>query len=303
MKRVTRLQGTGYRVQVRIPPTVPYPLSPVPFRLSPVPCSLFPSRRVWRCIWAGFLLALTCPLLPVPCQAATKIFLKSNNQAVSLIKPPSGRLFWNANTTQGTTVANAYGTSIAGPLTGHYWPIATANYTVNGGGGEKLAWFSQPLSSAVTISGTITPNIWGLESNNACNCGLRYEVLRWSVAQGGIVSSLGISTDDGVTEWTTSATVRTAPTLSPTSTDFVTGDRIVIVLYSDDANGTTQGSGKTFTIHLAAATGVDGDTYLSFTETISLSADSNNARAIPSVGWLLRPLLYWWKEYFGEVFG
>jgi hypothetical protein len=253
------------------------------------------------------LLVLTFLLIPnpwflTPSFGATKVFLKSNNQAQSLIKPPSGRAFWSANTTQGSSVANAYGTSITGPVTGHYWPIATTNYTVAAGAGEKLAWFSPPLSSGVTISGTITPNIWGLESNAACNCGLRYEVLRWSVAAGGIVSSLGISTDDGVTEWTTSATVRTAPTLSPTSTAFVTSDRIVIVLYNDDANGTTEASGRTFTIHVAAATGVDGDTYLSFTETISFSADSNNARAIPSVGWLLRPLLYWWKEYFDEVF-
>ena len=96
--------------------------------------------------------------------------------------------------------------------------------------------------------------------------------------------------------------MRTAPTLEPTSTAFVTGDRIVIVLYNDDANGTTEASGRTFTIHVAAATGVDGDTYLSFTETITFSADSNNGRVIPSVGWLLRPLLNWWKEYFDEVF-
>lgn len=199
-------------------------------------------------------------------------------------------------------MSTAVTSSIAGPVTGQYWPIATTGYTVTDGAGNKVAWFSQPLSSGVTISGTITPNIWGLESNGNCNCGLRYEALRWSVAVGGIVSSLGISTDDGVTEWGTSAAVRTAPTLTPTSTSFVVGDRIVVVLYSDDANGYTEGSGRTFTIDVAGATGVDGDTYLSFTETISFSSDSNNAPARPATSWLLRPLLWWWKQYFDEVF-
>jgi hypothetical protein len=192
--------------------------------------------------------------------------------------------------------------SAAGPLTGHYFPISPGtSYYYRSGAGYRLIWYSAPLSSGVTISGTITPNIWGYESAVQCNCGFRYEVLRWSVAQGGIVSSLGISTDNGATEWGTSAAVRTTPTLTPTSTGFVTGDRIVIVMYNDDANGVTEASGRTFTLDFNGATGVNGDTYLSFTETLSFSSDTNNGRSRPSVSWL-RPLLYWWKEYFDEVF-
>lgn len=165
-----------------------------------------------------------------------------------------------------------------------------------------MLWFSAPLSAGVTISGTITPNIWGYESNNACNCGFRYEVLRWDVQRGGIVSSLGISTGDATTEWGTSAQVRTAPTLTPTSTAFNIGDRIVIVMYNDDASGVTEASGRSWTLDYNGATGVDGDSYLTFTETISFSADTNNARPIPSTSWLLQPLLWWWKEYFEGVF-
>ena len=168
---------------------------------------------------------------------------------------------------------------MAGPLTGHYYPISTDTYYVRFST-NKIIWYSPPLSSAVTISGVITPNIWGYESNAACNCGFRYEVLRWSKAAGSIVSSLGISTDDGVTEWGTAASVRTSPTLTPTSTAFVTGDRIVIIVYNDDGNGVTEASGRTWTLDYGAATGVDGDTYLSFTETITFSADSNNARPL-----------------------
>ena len=199
----------------------------------------------------------------------------------SALRPPSGWWFLQASSAQGTSKYSSTTTSINGPLTNHYWPIATTGYIfTSSAGGSKLVWFSDPLSAGVTISGTITPNIWGLESNAACNCGLRYEVLRWSVATGGIVSSLGISTNDGFTEWGTSASVRTTPTMTPTSTAFAVGDRIALVFYSDDANGTTEGSGRTWTIDYNGATGVDGDTYLSFTETITFSADSNNARPL-----------------------
>ncbi len=172
--------------------------------------------------------------------------------------------------------------SITGPVSGQYWPSATTGHIITlTAGGTKGAWISAPLSAGVTISGTITPNLWGLESNANCNCGARYEVLRWSVATGGIVSSLGISTDGGVTEWATSVAVRTSPTLTPTSTAFLAGDRIVIIIYNDDGNGVTEGSGRTWRFDYHGATpGADGDTYLGFTESISFSADSNNARPL-----------------------
>ena len=164
-----------------------------------------------------------------------------------------------------------------------------------------MIFVSAPVSANVTISGTVTPNFWGYESNNTCNCGLRYEVLRWSVAQGGIVSSLGISTDDGLTEWGTSAAVRTAPAItSPTSTNFAIGDRIILVVYNDDGNGVTQAAARWWYLDINGAASSDGDSYLSFTETITFSADSNNGRAIPMIS-LLRPLLYWWKQYFDKV--
>ena len=118
---------------------------------------------------------------------------------------------------------------------------------------------------------------------------------------GGIVSSLGISTDNGATEWGTSAAVRTTPTLSPTSTAFGTGDRIVVVIYNDDGNGVTEGSGRTWTLDYDAATGVDGDSYLSFTETISFSADSNNARPVPLTASTFQPrVLAWGRDCWRE---
>ena len=93
------------------------------------------------------------------------------------------------------------------------------------------------------------------------------------------MKSLGTSAHQGLTEWGTSAAVRTAPTLAPSSTAFNAGDRIVILIYNDDAASVTEAAGRNWTLDYDAATGVNGDSYLSFTETITFSADSNNAPA------------------------
>jgi hypothetical protein len=230
---------------------------------------------------------VVCFLLAAPALGATKVFLHVGASAVNWHAGTGSNAVYMrlANTTQGSSKTTFVTNSIAGPITAQQWP---SSYIITAtAGGVRGIWLSAPLSSAVTISGTITPNFWGLESNGTCNCGFRYEVLRWSKAEGGFVSSLGISTNDGATEWGTSAAVRTAPTLSPTSTNFAAGDRIGIVIYNDDASGTTEGSGKTWTLDYDAATGVDGDSYLSFTESLSFNSDTNDSRPIPMASILL----------------
>lgn len=255
------------------------------------------NREQGKSFLLAAVLAVTCNLFPVPSSAATKLFLKGGVSPI--VGPTSGTVFkyYVANTNQGSTAAGDQTTSTAGPLTGHYWPISTTGYIVTDNAGRKTAWFSPPLSSGVTISGTITPNIWGFESANQCNCGFRYEVLRWSAAEGGIVSSLGISADSGASEWGTSASVRTSPTLAPASTDFSSSDRIVIIMYNDDGNGITQANNRSWTLRIDGPTGADGDTYLSFTETLSFSSDTNNARPLPMLSLLLR-LESLWREFW-----
>jgi len=222
-------------------------------------------------------LVLALFLAALPAQAATKVFL---HDALSKGIAPGGTdiAFRQANSTQGVAKVTAVTSSIAGTVSSQYFPSGTAGHLVTKtAGGARTIWITDPLASGVTISGTITPNLWGLESAAQCNCGARYQVLRWNVATGGISSSLGISADGGLSEWGTSAAVRTAPTLAPASTAFDAGDRIVIVIYNDDGNGVTQATNRNWTLDYDAATGVDGDTYLSFTESFSFSADSNNA--------------------------
>ena len=233
------------------------------------------AGQAWLLSPVSFLLSL-CLCVSVA-SAATKVFL---HDAASPIAPDSTYLYKKADATQGSAKVTAVISTVAGAISGQFWPSTNAAHILTKtAGGTPTVWISAPLSSGVTVSGTITPNLWGLESANQCNCGARYEVLRWDVSVGGIVSSLGISSDGGLSEWSTNAAARTAPTLTPTSTAFNAGDRIVILIYNDDGNGVTEANGRNWTLDYDAGTGVDGDTYLSFTETISFSAESNNAPA------------------------
>lgn len=224
------------------------------------------------------LLIIVAFLLVMPsfAEAQTKMWLRFINSTIQPTTPIPGYLYRRIMNVQPSGINTYVTTMVTGPITGQAFPSADIMYQTN----QPTLLISPPLSAGVTIAGTITPNIWCLESVATANAGFRYQVMRWSVATGGIVSSLGISADDGVAECGTVAAVRTAPTLTPTSTVFVTGDRIVIIIYRDDATATTAGTG-TMTIDYNAATGVDGDSYFNFTETMTFITEANNGRAIP----------------------
>jgi len=235
------------------------------------------SKMVKLLAWFLFL-AANCGLSAVDCFPATKVFL---HDAASKIIPNSTFLYKLADATQGTAKVTAVTNSITGPVTGQYWPSATAGHIITKtAGGTKIIWITSPLSAGVTIQADNGPNPWGFESSVACNCGSRWELLRWSVATGGM-TSFGTSPDNGTVEWSTTPGVPGQSNIVKISTTFVPGDRIVIVIYNDDGNAVTEASGYTWTLDYDGPTGVDGDTYVNFTETITFSADSNNAPARP----------------------
>ncbi len=207
----------------------------------------------------------------------TKLFLKATTSMLNAA--PGSWSQKRLETSQGTTKVALTMNSVTGPITGQYFPDGA----VFAPGAVKQYWFSPALSANVTISGPITPNLWGMESSATCHAGFRYEVFKWTRMAGGIVLSLGKSADNGATEWGTSASVRTGPVLNPTATNFVAGDRIVVVLFNDDANGQTQTNGCNWTLDYGGPAGADGDSYFQFSENISFAADSNNGRGFGSV--------------------
>lgn len=223
------------------------------------------------------LLIIAALLMPSLAAAQTKVFFRTIASSIQPVDiTTAGIKYQQASNSQGAGIVAMSTTTLTGPRNAQAWPSTDVLKITN----QPVIFVSKALSAGVTIAGTITPNIWCVESAATVNAGFRYQVFRWSAAVGGIVSSLGISTDDGVTECGTAAAVRTTPTMTPTSTAFAIGDRIVIVLYQDDAATTTQAAGSVI-IDYNAATGVDGDSYLNFTETLSFAAEANNARSIP----------------------
>jgi hypothetical protein len=128
-------------------------------------------------------------------------------------------------------------------------------------GGQALTWFSEPLTNAVTISGTITLNIRCRESANTVNAGIALLIERTNNA-GTVQSTVSARAVIG-TEAPTAEAARNG-TRTPTSTAFSAGDRIKVTL--SVINVGTMGNGTFNTYHGGPAAGATGDSYVTFTE-------------------------------------
>lgn len=128
-------------------------------------------------------------------------------------------------------------------------------------GGQALSWFSEPLTNAVTISGTITLNIRCRESANTVNAGVALLIERANNAgtvQSTVSARAVIGAEAGTTE-----SARTG-TRTPTSTAFSAGDRIKVTL--SVINVGTMAAGTFNTYHDGPTAGASGDSYVTFTE-------------------------------------
>ena len=145
-----------------------------------------------------------------------------------------------------TTTATAAGTNI--PVT------ATA-------GGQALTWFSEPITSAVTIAGTITPNIRCRESALTVNAGIALAIERTNSA-GTVLATVSARAIVGA-EAIATESARTAAR-TPTSTAFAAGERIKVTLSL--INVGTMAAGTFNTYHDGAASAGSGDSFVTFTE-------------------------------------
>jgi hypothetical protein len=210
---------------------------------------------------------------------STNLYLRSTNSSYQLsseyvVKQVNGGSAGTQN-----PVATATENSITGPISGQYFPSSTPGHIwTDTAGGLKIVWFSDPLASAVTVSGTVTPHVWCVESSPSSNIGFRYEIFRWSKETGGIASSLGASATASPECNKFTPQLITTPTLSVTSTSFAAGDRIVIVIYnSDPSNGQIQVSGRTATINYNGSAANSADTYFTFPLTLTFAVDDPTA--------------------------
>lgn len=156
------------------------------------------------------------------------------------------------NTTAVTTTV-ASGTNI--PVT------ATA-------GGQALVWLTEPITEAITISGTITVNIRGLQNAANTNSGRGILIERTDNA-GNVLSTILATTGvpSTITEFTTTDAANGAATFTPTSTAMAVGERIRVTL-SIRAAGGTMGAGTATISYNASSSGTAGNTWVRFTESI-----------------------------------
>lgn len=133
-------------------------------------------------------------------------------------------------------------------------------------GAGVISWWTPTLVGA-TISGTISFNLWGLESNMSANAGFRVVIDRCD-SSGAFISNV-VSSNRGV-ELGTSAAAN-AWTATPTSTTLSDGDRLRIRVYVTDVG--TMGSGFNTQLNFDGNTNAaNGDSFISLTETIPARA-------------------------------
>lgn len=157
--------------------------------------------------------------------------------------------------------------------------VAGTTLGVEIAGTFPFQWVSPPIDQDVTISGTITFNLWMSESSMSANVGPQVVIER--IDSTGAVVSTVVNSEKGTELPTTIAAQNW--TAAPTSTNFKKGDRIRIRVAGNDGGG-TMASGFTFTLDYGHSVGgADGDSYVQFTETFDfLTSDPSTATLYPT---------------------
>ncbi len=136
-------------------------------------------------------------------------------------------------------------------------------------GGQALSWFSEPITSAITISGTVTVNIRGLEAAATVNAGRGILIERTNNA--GVVQSTIVADSTvpaTITEYTTTDAANGAATYTATSTAMAVGERIKVTLKVRNVGTMAANASGVTNSHDGPAAGAAGDTWVRFTQDI-----------------------------------
>lgn len=137
------------------------------------------------------------------------------------------------------------------------------------GGGQALTWFSEPITEAITISGTVTVNIRGLEAANTVNAGRGILIERTNNAgtvQSTIVADATVPAV--ISEYTTTDAANGAATYTPTSTNMAVGERIKVTLKVRNVGTMAANASGVTNSHDGPASAAAGDTWVRFNEDI-----------------------------------
>ena len=196
---------------------------------------------------------------------ATPLYLTDTAGAISP-GPATGKA---ASLSRGAGVQASVLTFVSGPTSGQQF------------GDTLIEWFFQV--DAVTISGTVTMNVWGGESSSAVNGGLQAQVDEVNSA-GTLVHAIlnseygtELAGGDGVNNWTA----------APTSTTVTGGNYLRLRILVNDAGGTLSQTGaRTVTLRYAGTgAGASGDTYIQFSEAVTAySGGGGRVQRLTSLG-------------------
>ena len=188
---------------------------------------------------------------------ATKLFPKNDSTTEPVAYLPLPTSLVNSTVSIGGLLSTTQGSS------SHAQIIPTA-----AGPATRFSFIrvSPPLTAGVTISSTVTLNVRGAENSMSANIGARVEVYRVNAATGTLSAQL-LTTPNFGTEFGTSESANNW-TSAITSTAFNRGDRILVAFGFTDTGG-TQASGFTGTLWEDGAAGATGDSWISFTETLT----------------------------------
>jgi len=164
------------------------------------------------------------------------------------------------------TVATA---TVAGP---------TAGVEVRVGTPGGAVWYSPPLAAAVTISGSITWNIWGFESSASANVAIngRLEVIDGAT---GVITLI-----DATARTIEMPTINGAINFAETPAAGVAckkGDRLRVRIYGDDAG--TMATGFSFVMAYNGPTAAaNGDSWFQLTENLTFAAEPAGTQIFPT---------------------
>lgn len=161
------------------------------------------------------------------------------------------------NTRGGVDVASSNEATVTGPTAG----IEIGNSSF------PFQWITYPVDQDVTISGSITFNVWASESSMSANVAINVAVYKVAAVDQAITL---IHKTVRTTELGTSAAAENWSETPGAGVALAKGDRLLVVFFGDDAG--TMASGFTFLIRYGGPTGgASGDTYVTFTETFAFT--------------------------------
>lgn len=142
-----------------------------------------------------------------------------------------------------------------------------------------MIWYSQPLDADVTISGSITWNIWASESSTSANVAINGRIEKVDGATGAITV---IDTTARTTEVAlTTRAVNNFAKVPAAGVACKRGDRLRVRIFGDDAG--VMGSGFTFNARFGGPTpAADGDTWLQLTENLTFAAEPAGSQVFPT---------------------